>query len=240
MSTTKREMANRLTILFLLVMGVFSVSPAFSVETRTTHIAATVNEIFTARFAFYRDTNPDPTDPDLGTEIPGTTPNLNFNIVWDGGLDWVTVPGDSNRRILMARNLGADSVVRVLIGVINNTGRAYHITHRATPLASGGTRLPAGSYIVTSFVDPGPQGFPNPQVGSPIATAPQSQPAVGEKTLYSSDGPGTGTVVHLIYSISNGYDESGHLRAGVDPNSLIGVNYRAGSYAGDLTITVTQ
>ncbi|GEM_PF-3686043 len=221
----------------ILMIGSFIASPVFSVPPspppRNATVQANVNELFTARFAFYRDTNPDPNDPDIGTEIQGEVPTLDFNIVWDGSLDWVTI-GDSNRRVLMARNLGATAIFRALIGVINNTGRPYTISHEASALTSGGATLPDGSYTVTSFVDPGPEGFPNAQVGAGI----DPTRAPGSRVLYTSDGTGTGTVAHIVYSISNGYDEGGNLRTGVDPNNLIGVNFKAGSYAGDLTLTV--
>lgn len=225
----KGILKTRLTLVILWSVSAFPAFAAVEIpDPKGVTINAEVESVFHADFTFYKDTNPDPKSTTLGTRIFGK-PAFTFNLAWDKQFDDV-VKGD--RVVKMARALGAKEFFRVLIGIINNTGRSYTISHTASKLSSANGDLPDGAYTVTSFVDPG-EG--RPAIGD--ARGAQQAAKKASLPLYTSDKNGTGTVIQLVYAISSGFDEKG-ARPGVDATKLVDIGVKTGIYSGDLTITV--
>lgn len=125
----------------------------------------------------------------------------------------------------------------------------YEITQTSSALSNGTAEIPANAYLCTPVYAAedewqweGAAGelvhqAQGPQPPGSVLHPPGSAVDVNKK-VYTSEPLGSSRIIQIIYSITNGYQESGDVWPGFtgDP---IPLNIPPGEYSGTITVTVT-
>ena len=145
--------------------------------------------------------------------------------------------------------LFSDKWYTVMIIVGAQGAPQYEIVQAASPLSNGIVEIPANAYLCSPVYAAedewqweGPAGelMRQPQGPQPPGSVLHSPGSAVEtnKKIYTSEPLGSSRIIQIIYSITNGYQESGEVWPGFtgDP---IPLNIPPGEYSGNITFTVT-
>ncbi len=219
-----KQRSNKVIGIFLILIGGLFALPALALveepDDKNITVTATIEQVFDVSFSFYKDL--DGCDTDLGSPLQGEAPPLLFTVI----------PNPADVTFAMV----GKEIYRVLVGVINNTGTQYVITQATSALKGPGGSKIDGAFIVNSFVDPGDGRDTTVGVGTGGVVQASKTPQLYTSLAGTKQGDHPGTVVQIVYGITDGYDCSG--KQVYQSDDLVGIDERSGKYEGQLTLTV--